>query len=149
LSLIFIGAIANSNRFLENIWPMAVTSISCTGNEEALLRCSFSTEPISACNQRSDASVFCQSESLILDLKANEFLMLSTFTMSGTLTIPSNCTSGEVRLSGDLTSESGRLEVCNNNAWGTVCNNHWDIRDALVACRALGFQQFYGKLLIC
>jgi hypothetical protein len=59
------GAIANSNSFIENVWPVAVTNISCTGNEEALLQCSFSTEPIGACNQRSDASVLCQSESQI------------------------------------------------------------------------------------
>ena len=62
--------------------------------------------------------------------------------------MPSNCTSGEVRLSGQLTSESGRLEVCNNNAWGTVCNYNWDTQDARVACRNLGFQQFYGKLVL-
>ena len=73
-----------------------------------------------------------------------------TDTLSGILTVPSNCTSGEVRLSGEVTSESGRLEVCVNNAWGTVCNNNWDVHDARVACRQLGFQQFYGELLkIC
>ena len=61
--------------------------------------------------------------------------------------MPSNCTSGEVRLSTEFMSESGRLEVCISNAWGTVCNNNWDVHDARVACRELGFQQFYGKLL--
>ena len=57
--LLFIGAIANSNNFIENIWPVVVTNISCTGSEETLLQCAFSTESISACNQRSDASVLC------------------------------------------------------------------------------------------
>ena len=60
----FTGAIANSNSFIENVWPVVVTNISCTGDEETLLQCSFSTELINACNQRSDASVLCQSESL-------------------------------------------------------------------------------------
>lgn len=60
----------------------------------------------------------------------------------------SNCTSGEIRLSGELTAESGRLEMCINNAWGSVCNNNWDVRDVRVACRELGFQQFYGKSLM-
>ena len=60
--------------------------------------------------------------------------------------MPSNCTSGEIKLSAEVTSGSGRLEVCINNAWGTVCTYNWDERDARVACRELGFQQFYGKI---
>ena len=33
----------------------------------------------------------------------------------------------------------GRVEVCINNAWGTVCNNHYGTREATVICRQLGF----------
>lgn len=57
------GAIANSNSFIEYIWPIVVTNITCTGSEESLLQCTFSTEAISSCNYRRDASVICQSKS--------------------------------------------------------------------------------------
>jgi deleted-in-malignant-brain-tumors protein 1 len=51
---------------------------------------------------------------------------------SGTL-----CIQGAIRLQGG-TSTDGRVEICNNNIWGTVCDDAWGISDVQVACGQLG-----------
>ena len=41
-------------------------------------------------------------------------------------------------VNGSVPSE-GRVEICHNNIYGTVCDDHWDKLDAQVICAQAGF----------
>ena len=50
-----------------------------------------------------------------------------------------NCTNGEVRLVDGGGPHEGRVEVCINEAWGTVCSDNWNTDDANVVCKQQGY----------
>ena len=71
----------------------------------------------------------------------------------------SNCKDGDVRLEDGQTKYEGRVEICINKAWGTVCTYqpnyfsfttsiYWNSVQADVVCRQLGHMEI-GKNACC
>ena len=93
-----------------------MNSLQCTGNEDKLINCDYSNS-IFNCNHGLDAGVKCFNS-----------------TSDGV------CDLGDVRLVGGAYNREGRVEVCFNGQWGTVCDENWDVLDATITCRQLGYQ---------
>ena len=52
-----------------------------------------------------------------------------------------------MRLQGGRNIFEGRVEICSNQEWGTVCDDGWDNNDAIVVCRNINAQSS-RKLLV-
>ena len=59
--------------------------------------------------------------------------------LNSTIVINIGCTQGDVRLQNGQSVNEGRLEVCINDTWGTVCDDTFQDVHAQVVCRQLGY----------
>ena len=48
------------------------------------------------------------------------------------------CDDTDIRLVGGSRPNEGKVEYCSEGVWGTVCDDIWNMRNALVVCRQLG-----------
>ncbi|XP_064388305.1 deleted in malignant brain tumors 1 protein-like isoform X2 [Halichondria panicea] len=95
-------------------------NLRCIGTERILTDCPANTIGVEDCTHAQDVALVC--------------------TVDGDLRLISN--------SGQTGGSSGRLEVFNNEQWGTVCDDNFSPNDARVACRQLGFLTYtqYGTV---
>ena len=144
-----------------------MNGLHCLGNESTILDCPIRRiiDPI-FCSHNDDAGVLCPRVLTLLQfppptlyLYSNPIIYFKKFTLHIFITVcipcivlsfyvcilptligpDAECYNGEVRLAGGHIPSEGRVEVCFNGHWGTVCNNGWDSRDATVVCSQLGY----------
>ncbi len=54
-------------------------------------------------------------------------------------TVSTQCDNGDIRLINGTVPNEGRVEVCVNSTWGTVCDGMWENDDTEVVCKQLGY----------
>ena len=150
------GATAYSNAYFgHGSGPILLDYVRCTGGESRLLDCSSFGVGVHSysCGHDDDAGVRCNGRSCAsneeMGVKCNgRYSASSLCTICPCYPARSNeCSNGTIQLRGGNSLHEGRIEICVEGSWGTVCGTSWDSRDAAVVCRQLGYPSL-GKYVV-
>ena len=67
---------------------------------------------------------------------------LKCFIIYFILLVKDSCTTGSLRLIAEPNTHKGRIEICMDGVWGSICSRYWDNNDARVACHQLGYSKY-------
>ena len=108
--------------------PVLLSNLYCTGTESSLLECNQQSCGVTSCTHSNDVGVICECKPI-----CNFYQFIFTHIAP--------CIDGDIRL-GDGAVLRGRVEVCINGTWGTICDHHWTQHEASVVCFHLGYSQY-------
>ena len=120
--------------------PIWFGFLNCIGSERSIADCNIYTPNLHVYSlyyyHHYDAGVICSASKYI-----PIYIYCTHKNILITHKFPILIEKLQARLVGGSQSNEGRVEFFYNNAWGSVCSysSHWDIREANVVCKMLGY----------
>ena len=127
---------------------IALNNIACTAYESRLIDCPYSNST-AGCSHANDVGANCSSRMWSFQLVFIAQTATMHYNCWSILIAFVGCVNGSIRVMGGSSSMEGRVEVCQNGDWGTVCDDGWTTVDANIACRQLGFSNSGEMNRIC
>ena len=135
------GRAYNNAQFGGGSGPIFLDDVRCTSSSSQLLQCS--SRPILShnCIHSDDAGVGCEGVVLFCFVWFGFVLFygLEFKALIVSVLYSAPCMVSQLRLVGGNIANEGRVEICMNNQWGTVCDDLWGNNEAAVVCQQLGY----------
>ena len=113
--------------------------IECIGNETSIIDCNHRGHGINNCFHSEDANVLCPGMLYNNIVHSTMSYMHMVDLVSSSPPVEDGiCENGDVRLMNGTVENEGRVELCFNGRWGTICDDDWDNEDAEVVCTQMG-----------
>ena len=128
----------SSSYFGQGTGPIFMDNVQCGSSDTALLACTYDPNT-SEDNHGEDAGVRCGGGCFTAIHTCIYCIAMACLKYIYIRLKSASCTDGDIHLVGGGTSYEGRVEVCLNGGWGTVCDDMWSTAGAQVVCRQLGF----------
>lgn len=128
----FLGSIPkySSGGYGLSSLPIILTGLQCTGSEDSLLDCNRNLYELLTCYNYELAGVKCEG-------------MYEKHLYTHAVFYTELCTNGDIRIVGGSSPSFGRIDMCVDQTWGTICDSSWtDEAAASVICRQQGFSPY-------
>ncbi len=125
-------------RLTEDTWTVT-SDINCNSGDKKLRDCL--PDSLNTRHMGEVAGLICSAFTTYI-------IIYSEFACCRILLYIIDCIEGALRLVDGSSHNEGRVEVCSNGRWGTVCGDGWTPREAGLVCSRLGYPTLRMAMIV-